>query len=470
VLEDMEPTAVETQWLRSTLARERERLAASRLRADDTGLQVLERVLDHGTDPALALFVSFEAFRDRVLPSGAAPLSLAAGGETSAITPPALGAVTVIKLGPGTFRLDDPQAQWSALRENVESVEFHGAGKDATTLVGAHQWAFLQSASRPGGRRLTLRDLTFDGEAAEGGLLDLRDLAAVRLERVRARGWQLSGHAAAIGASGRTYLVADGCEFDGGGRTGGWAISLRGPALVWARDCLFVDFGDAAVIASGTEVKGGSVRLENCTFVNTRVLDREASCPVEVRGGRVEIGAERLTVEERAERWGRARLTASEGVTFAPGSVRCRLSDLLEVLRLTPVPEAERVTRLELGGLRDGKPSRFTLETRTSGRSRVAVYTLALVGGRVDMTLRPQAGGHHAPDESVLTKVPSLRSTLEHAAVASDVAVRVVEYGAERRAGAPESVVVHLADDPYRTYWDLDPATGAVLRQQPDPR
>jgi hypothetical protein len=30
--------------------------------------------------------------------------------------------------------------------------------------------------------------------------------------------------------------------------------------------------------------------------------------------------------------------------------------------------------------------------------------------------------------------------------------------------------VVHLADDPYRTYWDLDPATGAVLRQQPDPR
>lgn len=468
-LEDLRPTAAETEWLRSTLARERERLASSQLRSDDSGLQVLERVLDFGTDPALTMFTSFEVFRDRVRPSGAAPLAIAAGGDRSALSFPALGMVTVIDLGPGTFRLDDPNARWSALREGVESVEIRGAGKDATTLVAGHQWALLQSNSSPAGRRLTLRDLTFDGETAEGSLLDLRDAAAVRLERVRVRGWQLSGHAAAIGVSGRTYLVADGCEFDGGGRTSGFGISLRGPALVWARGCLFADIGHSAIIVSDEKAKGGLVRLEDCTFVNTRVLDRVGDCPVEVRGARVEFGAAALTEQERGERWGRTQLTAAEGVTFAPGVPRCTLGDLLEVLRRTSVPDAERVTRLELGGLRQGKPHRFTLETRTSGRSRPAVYTLVLEGGRVDMTLRPQAGGHGAPDEAVLAKAPSLRSALEHAALASDVPMRVVEYAVERgRGGEPDVVVLRVSED-QRTFWDLDAATGAVLRAPRQP-
>jgi hypothetical protein len=463
-LEDLKPTAAEKAWLRSALARERERLAASKLQAGDSGLMVLERVFDRGTDPASALFTSFEVFRDRVRAADVAPLRIAGEGEPPVLTLPTLPETVVIELGPGTFRLADAQAQWSRLGADVASVEIRGAGMGATTLLAGHQWAFLQSHTRPTGRQLTLRDLTFDGDAAEGSLLDLRDAAAVRLDRVRVRGWQLSGHAAAIGLSGRTYLVAEACEFDGGGRLGGFGISLRGPALLWARGCLFTDIGQAAVICGGDEAKGGSVRLEACAFVNSRVLDRESDCPVEVRGGSVAFGPGGLMAQEQGDRWGRARLTACEGVEFAPGITRCVLGDLLDVLRRTRVPEPERVTRLELEGLRAGKPQRFTMETRTSGRGRGAIYTLVLDGGRVERTLRPNAGGHHAPDDAVLARAPSLLSVLEHAALASDVPLRAVEF-AVARAGAdePDGLVVRAYGDAW-TSWALDPATGAVLR------
>lgn len=466
-LEDLRPTEAEIQWLRSGLARERERLAAAALRADDSGLEVLERVLDRGTDAALTLFTPFETFRDRVRRPGAAPQAFAARGEAWVFAPPKLGATSVIDLGAGTFRIDDPNGGWSRLGPEVESLEVRGAGMDATTLVAGHPWAFLQSHGRAAGRSLTLRDLTFDGEVAEGALLDLRDAAAVRLERVRVRGWQLTGHAAAIGASGRTYLALDGCEFDGGGRAGGFALSLRGPAILWARGCTFSDLGGAAVIASGDAVKGGSVRLEACTFVNARVLDRDAACPVEAPGARVELGHKDLTEAERAARWGRAWLTSAEDLSLAPGIPRCVLGDLLDVLRRAEVPDGERVTHLGLEGLRDGKPSRFTLETRAAGRRRPSVYAARLDGGRLEMVLRPQGGGHGAPDEADLARVPSLRLALEHAAVASDVPLRVVEYALERgREGAPDAVVVRAYDD-WQTLWDLDPTTGAVLRGPP---
>jgi|GEM_PF-5540857 len=463
-LEDLQPTATETAWLRSTLARERERLAASKPQAGDSGLKVLERVLDHGNDPAIALFTPFEAFRDRVRPAGVAPLRLAAEGEPPVLTLPTLPATVVIELGPGTFRLGNTQAQLSRLGKDVASVEIRGAGKDATTLLAGHQWAFLQSDTRPTGRELILRDLTFDGEAAEGSLLEVSDAAAVRLERVRVRGWQLTGHEAAIGVSARTYLVAEACEFDGGGRMRGCGISLRGPAILWARGCLFSDIGHAAVICSGDEAKRGSVRLEDCVFVNTRVLDREPGCPVEVRGGSVAFGPPGMTVQAQGDRWGRARLTACEGVAFAPGITRCVLGDLLDALRRTPLPETERVTRLELEGLREGKPHRFTMETRTSGRSRAAVYTLVLDGGRVERTLRPQGGGHHAPDEEVLARAPSLRSVLERAALAWDVPMKAVEFAMERgRGDEPDRLVVRVYEEE-QTHGVLDPATGAVLR------
>ncbi len=463
-LQDLQPTAAEEAWLRSTLARERERLAASTLQTGDSGLQVLARVLDYGNDPAIALSASFEAFRDRVRSTDVVPLRHAAEGASPVLTLPTLPATVVIELGPGTFRLADAQAQWSRLGAEVASVEIRGAGMDATTLLAGHQWAFLQSDTRPTGRALILRDLTFDGDAAEGSLLDVRDAAAVRLERVRVRGWQLSGHAAALGLSGRTYLVAEACEFDGGGRLSGFGISLRGPAILWARGCLFSDIGHAAVICSGDEAKGGSVRLEDCSFVNARVLDREPGCPVEVRGGSVAFGPPGIMEQAQGDRWGRARLTACEGVAFAPGITRCVTGDLLDVLRRTPVPEPERVTRLELEGLRQGRPHRFTMETRTSGRSRAAVYTLVLDGGRVERTLRPQAGGHHAPDERVLARAPSLRSVLEHAALASDVPLRAVEFAVGRAGGdQADGLVVRAFEDP-QAYWDLDPVTGAVLQ------
>ena len=471
-LADLAPTPAEASWLREKLQQERARAASAAKLGDDDGVQVLTRVLDEGAAVSGA-FSSFEAFRERVRPSDGPPTRIDLGGASPGTVvahrlPDPLPAGGLIEFGPGTFQLQEESPAWEAVRHaGVDTLEIRGAGIDKTTLRAGHLWALVSLDGRI--RNLVLRDFTFDGWAAQGSLLDLRGESSVRMESVRVRGWLLAGHGAAVGVSGRTYLVAENCEFDGGGRMSGWGLSVRAPALVWARRCLFTDLHSALSVSQGG-VGNGRVLLEDCTFVNARVLDREAGYPVEVLGGRMAHGLPAWDEDERLVGWGRAHLAVVRGVTTGPGVVRCRVRDLIEAVEQLghDAPESNRTLRLELEALEDGRPSRFTWHRYGGARSAQVQMAVRGKGERWTKGLsRPKVDANVWPPEADLAGALSLREALNRSPLGPDVAARAVHYAlATTPPGEPRQAIVRVSES-YGVWWELDARTGALLRKGP---
>lgn len=460
---DLGATEEERAWLKEVLVKERERREAARIREGDTGVQILERVLDHGGDPS-PLLASYEAFRAPIVESQESPLVLTEprDGETVSFKQDGVDRV-IIELGEGTHTLGKADQFWRPVHRTdtvLPHVVIRGAGIDKTTLVAGHQWALLLVAGRVD--HLVIRDLTLDGGAAEGALLDIRGEAAVALENVRVKGWKRAGHAAAIGVSGRAYLGCKGCEFIGRGAQSGYGISLRGRSLVLCEDCLFSQIDDGALIASGPDTEGGTALFRNCTFETSRLSDRPFGASVHVLGGSVQYGEASQTEEARRKAWGAEHVTELEGTVFEDAAPVCRLRDLIEVLERVTAPEDELVVGIALGSVAEGRPESFRIYALPKGARRTKTYVVRVDDNWSVLTLLPRAGGIRMPPAEILARARPLAEVLREADIPHDMAQTSLSYSS-RRTDADNGLTIVIGGRGQGGMWLLDAESAEVL-------
>jgi hypothetical protein len=256
------------------------------------------------------------------------------------------GKSSVIKFGPGSFRLQRNGDAWHTPRAGIRSLEIRGAGMDATTLQAGDVRDLLLVPEGTSLENLVIADLTFD--AGGGSLLDVRGRVSVALENVRFENSQHgAGHSAPVGISGDAFFGAKGCEFLGPGR--GFALSVRGSGLALFESCRF-DGLESAVIGQG-ERADSVVHYLECDFTGTRVTDSRVATrpakvprfPIRVRGGRVRWGPPETTEERRKEEWGLPFVAEATGIEFGPSIPSCTLGLLLAALDRVSVGEDESV-------------------------------------------------------------------------------------------------------------------------------
>jgi hypothetical protein len=458
-LAGLELSKGELAWVRGRVREERIRKETARLRPDDTGITLLERVFEFDADPS-ELFGSFEAFRKPVIESTAAGVSMREppAGQTATFTE-VTGDPLVIDLGPGHFPLDKKDGQWHALYDNkVRTVVIRGAGIDKTTLVSGHGWPLLFVGGKGQVDHLVVRDLTLKGGAAQGALLEVRGKAAVVLENVRVNGWVVAGHAAAIGVSGNAYLACKGCEFVGRGEHSGWAISLRGNSLVYGEDCQFLNLESGTLIAEGEKTALSRAVFRDCTWDRSALLRGKTSAHVEVHGGRAAFGAASQTDEQRRELWGAPHAKRVDGTRFEAARPACTLGDLLDVLEKVSVPAEERVVGIALAGIEDDHPVRFTVWTLPKTGRRTKAYDVDVTGGLPVVTHQPRAGGRGLPPEALVRKAKSFVEILRGSDVGRDIPCKRLEYRHQQAPDGTTHATVAVGG------WYLNAQTGEVLR------
>lgn len=335
-LGDLQPTGEEWAFLRSALERERQRVAHATFRPDDTGFEILERVLEHGAS-AESLW-SFEAF-DRRVPR--------ASTVVTSVEPPRdptrpLGERElfeeeqeiegVIEFGPGRYTLTDPALR----RATGNALHIRGAGMDETVINADSPLMVLD------GRRAIIRisDVTIVGSNA---FVDARGEGQVILERVRFHGWHtMAGHGAPIGLSGRVFLAASQCEFVcGAGASSGPALSVRGKVVALFEDCFFSDMDRWVVAGWAGAPAGSTVHFSRCTFENSRLVAGDfvgsdgPEFTVRVRDSQVSFGRLDWSVDEIARQWG-SRAAEVERTEFTPGVPRATVATFLSIARLDP--------------------------------------------------------------------------------------------------------------------------------------
>lgn len=334
-LGDLQPTGEEWAFLRSALERERQRVANATFQPDDTGFEILERVLEHGA--STESLWSFEAFDRRVprakgvvttvgpVPNPTQPL-----GERELFEEEDVEGV--IEFGPGRYTLSDTALQ----RATGNALHIRGAGMDETVINADNPLMVLD------GRRAVIRisDVTIVGSNA---FIDARGEGQVILERVRFRGWYTTaGHSAPIGLSGRVFLAASQCEFVcGAGANSGPALSVRGKVVALFEDCFFSDMDRRVVAGWAGAAAGSTVHFSRCTFENARLVGQDfvrtdgPEFPVRVRDSQVSFGHPDWSVDEIASHWGSGAAEV-ERTEFAPGAPRATVATFLSIAQLDP--------------------------------------------------------------------------------------------------------------------------------------
>ncbi len=393
-------TPGEVELLRATLRQERHRRQEARIRADDSGLDILRRVIEHDAD-ASELVRDFDRMSRRVRIGGAAPIRVDAAADetpTSVDLDELVARGGRIEFGPGRFVVTGSN---DFAREDRSVLEIVGAGRDRTTLVWKREVMIRKDIEN-----LRIADVSI--VSLDHELLDIRGRAAVLMENVRLEGWWPSaGHGAAIGLSGGVYFVARNCQFLGGRSSTddlGDAFSIRGTAVAGFFACEFVDL-DESISGWSKDTAQSEVHLTDCLFENapvTRGLLRGGTpqFPLHVTGGRVRYGSAALADEERRARWGVESLATLEGVAFEPGPTAEErgyvLRDLFaaagavtprehEVLTAVHLPNRTRNPRIALGF--------YNLRTR---RERVVV-------------IQRGAGGWEELETKMKARVPHVR-------------------------------------------------------------
>ena len=352
-LSDLAPTGEEVGFLRDALVAERSRRSAAVLQPGDGGLETIDRVRKSGAD-ATALLWDWSAVRARVRTGEGEQRAIeAVGGEgpTPVNLADLAGKSSVIRFGPGSFRLERKGDAWHTPRAGIRSLEIRGAGMDATTLLMVDLRDFLLVPDDTSLENLVVADLTLD--AGSGCLLDVRGRVSVAIENVRFENSQHSaGHGSPLGISGEVFLGAKGCEFLGSGN--GHAISLRGPVLALFEGCRF-DGLESAVIGTEGGV-GSAVHLLGCEFNGTRVADsrvirgpgKTPAFPIRVRGGRARYGPPEMVEETRKERWGLPFVAEATGLEFGPSTPSCTLGLLLAALDRISVGADESILSIRV--------------------------------------------------------------------------------------------------------------------------
>ncbi len=462
-LRDLAPTEKEVEWLDHRLREERIRREAARIRPEDDGIQVMQRVFEHGGDPA-PLLRSYEAFRAPIVEAKETQLALTEPAATETISfKDGDRAPTVIELGPGVFTLAPQDAFWKPLTgedETIERLVIRGAGMDRTTLKADNQWSLLAVMGTV--KHLVIRDLTIEANGTMGGL-DIRGKASMALENVRISGWQRAGHAAAIGVSGETYLGCKGCEFLGSGKNSGWAISLRGRALVLCEDCRFLHLDAGALIGSGDKTKGGHAVLRDCTFKGSRLADRAFAFPVEVEGGDVRFGGAEATDEERQRQWGVQHATRVSNTSFAAMPPVCTLGTLLDVLEKIRVPGEEQVVGIALDGVTDGRPKQFRVYTLPASGSRTKTWIADVSRGWPELERLERDGGRGLPPLELVRRARPFLTILKGSEVPEELEVTALSY--RHTGGERPHATVSVGERNHHRMWYLNAETGEVIRR-----
>ena len=462
-LPSLAPTSEEVEWLGTALKKERTRREAARIRAGDGGVEILERVLEHGADPS-SLLASYDAFRAPIVESKETGLALTElpAGETVSFKD-GDRSPTVIELGAGTFTLAPNDSFWGQLTskdQTVGSIVIRGAGMDRTTLVAEAQWSLL--AIMGTAKHVVIRDLTIEGGGRMGGILQ-RGKASMALENVRISGWQRAGHAAAIGISGDTYLACKGCEFVGTGKHSGWAISLRGRALLLCEECRFLHLDSGAVIGSGEKTNGGRAMLRACTFEGSRLTDRKLDLTLEVEGGLARFGGHSLSEEERERLWGVQHAARVSSVSFEAIPPVCTLGALLDVLEKLKLPADEQVVGITLDGVADGRPKQFRVYTLPRSGSRSKTWIADVSRGWPETEHLEKDGGRGLPPHDVVRRARSFVELLRGSEVPEDLEVSDLQYSYQGRDDPHPTL--RVGERSHHRMWYLHAETGEVLRR-----
>ena len=417
---------------------------AAQVRPGDSGLDILDRVLDQGLDP-WPLLADFETFQAHVQSApGPEARFLASGDETAVDLRSAPADTTTLVFGPGVFDVTGMRA--FQRREPVAHLEIRGAGMDETTLrMGPYEKLMVLARYEP----VRIEGLTLDWRG-ERGLLDVREEIAVILEDVRLREW--SSHAILVG--GRAYLGCRRCEFTDGldGRRD-WLLGLRGPALATFEDCTFSGLED--VLIGSASADGSRVRLSRCTYEDARLADSrilkqggEPSVEIRIEGGQVSLGPAEWSEEMRRERWGLQYASSVSGLVLGPSMRRLSLGLLRDALRDVAVPAGAVPVQLRLTGWSPDGPTGYVLETWTPDREQTAVYALSRGEGRTwALRALEREGGHDLAGWPDGEPVPDLRTLLAGIDLPAGTAVQGAGLASyQTHDGDPTKL---------RTVWDL---------------
>ncbi len=356
LMAELDVTGEEAEWVKNALTHERLRRENARILPEDTGLDIIERRLKWDAEVD-ELVSDFDRFAGHVQ---AAPGKVARFEATGDVTKVNLGelapGVAVIEFGPGTFQLGRGSRDFHYARKDIRHLEIRGAGMDQTRVVlGSSD--LLTAAARV--EHLRIHDLTLDGGKRGSMFLDVRGKVAAVFEKVRFKRWPSGGYSSAIGLSGGAYVGCRNCEFLGGyGHGGTGVISFRGTGIASFDRCVFADIPTTVYGGNGAAPKS-VVHFERCVWENTQLAHAgllyqgTREFPITVRGGKVHY--------ESAKAWGRQFAQSVEAVEFSARIPRCRLSDLLRIVRgvKASLEEGQRVQGVQLVAARPEPPREF---------------------------------------------------------------------------------------------------------------
>lgn len=464
-LPELAPSEAESVWLRNALLRERQRQADAMERPEDSGLDILRRVFEHDMDP-WPLLADFGRFAAHVRPGSGTAATFRA---TEATTPVDLAkvdaAVQVLEFGPGTFRVTG--LQFRPRNESVSHLEIRGAGMDKTTLLIEGRQTYMVLAPHPNVR---IHDLTLDFQD-NGMLFDVRDGLAAILEDVRLKDWTAgSGHSAAIGVSGTSYLGCRRCTFETSNPDHGFAVSLRGPAVAVFEGCTFL--GGASAFIGTPSDKAGSVRVSKCVFEDTpladsRVVVRETKpiFAIRLENSTARFGPKEWSEEMRRERWGATYATSIQGLDLSASLRNVSTRELARLLRLAELPNGSFIESATVNAWKAGEPTRLQLDVLPSEGFVTLVYALRKdEDGGWHTERLTRAGGHTVTDADKLRTQPDLLDVLERARPPSTTSIGEARYAwttvrtSNEDAGRTvATVMLGMRDGPPTL---IDPVTG----------
>lgn len=245
------PSAEDRLWMDAAVQRERERRAAATIDDEDTGLDVLRKILEHDADVD-ALFADFETFSRplrvraddevvvRLTPETAEEVLTSYRGKASRV---------VFDLAPGRY------VNVGLDLRGAEHVTFRGAGMDVTQL--SLSGTFLHTMNTD---NVTLQDMTFTDCASS--IVRGAARVAMLLERVRLR--TSDGF---LNASGYGYVAARDCFFEGGHGTKPMSSAIfvhHARSFGYFRDCVFREMY-RPVSAYSDGCNGSVFKLEGCS-------------------------------------------------------------------------------------------------------------------------------------------------------------------------------------------------------------
>jgi hypothetical protein len=453
-----EATDEELAFLREALAADRKRrlLAAedaaeqarqAPVRSEDDGLAVMDRYLNSGGD-VTDVVASYAAMRAHVRTDPGPVRRIASQGKRTEVD---LTSVSedhaVLEFGEGTFVLDRGSKCWNTPDGVVKSLEIRGAGIEQTRLIGPG-WAFLCAGKKTVIRNLVIRDLTLDSLEKGQIPLSARGGISAALERVRFAGWNVAGHAAALGVSGSAFLAIRDCEFLGDG----WVLSLRGPGLAVFDRCRF--HGARAVLIADSHRKGrpAVVRLNDCTFGTVPVtrrdlrMGKEGGADVVIRGGTAVGGPVSWTKAERWEHFGADKIVSMVGLTFLTKAPPFSVEDAVRALDIAASVGLRDVVELRVPSMRT-KPLEldFFVLDRESGGLPIR-HTFVFDGSSLVRPAQdPRRGerGSRGPEPETFDACLSFGELLRRANIAADETVHRIYL----RGSGPSAVcIIQLTD------------------------